>query len=304
MANKQSSKLISWLMTGPIKFALLSFVFMLLISMLYSVIFGAASQPTLFILMAISAIMGAYFMLRGITHENLDRRSFVALNNAQMLIISVAFITSTLLIVANAEQIILHLWWLESHANASFIWTMILMVLFYLYLFGLFIMNVYAKYRRARAMNISPWKIICSMPFGFSMLWIAGYVIPETKKPAKFALQIKSHWYAYITDWIMTNPINTILTLVLLIVLSGFFFGFNTILLTFALAIIFAIWVKVKTPSVFAKEIGGKYSTFAIIINIIVLVSLIGFMMFAPARDVTVNINDIATAELMEIPQQ
>lgn len=280
MAEKKQPGIMSWLVWGPLKFAILSFALMLIAALGYgmvnSLIFdGGASRVALHVLLglafAAAVVLAIYKMPRG----NLDRRSFVAVCNAQIFTVSAVFIISTLLIVANAQKIMLRMLWLESHSPTMFIITMIIAALFYLFMCGLFIANVYAKYRRCRAMGISAWKTMCTLPFGYALLWIPGYLLADGKTKKDGTITIRTKWYARLTDWIISKPIITIIVFAALVAFSGFFFGFNAILLTMFLGVVFAIWTRIQGMEKFRKNIGGKYATFAIAANVVLLIAFI-----------------------------
>ena len=300
MTEKTHQKLSSWIFWRPLKFAFVSFAFMVGVALLYGMtaayVFHATVAPRmpLVILLTLAFTVAAIMMLRRLPNENLDRRSFVALNNAQTFVVSGLFIISTLVIVANAQQIMLLMMWMEANSNNTFLLVMIAMGLFYLYLAGLFMANVYAKFRRCRAMGIPAGKALCTLPFGFPLLWIPGYVLPEkaTRNPA---LPLRAKWYARLTDWIMSGPVKTAVVLIALILFSGFFFGFNSILLTLSLAVIFAIWGRIVGMEKFRREIGGRYTSFAIIANVVVLVSVISIAVLTTSSRITsVQIQDSA----------
>lgn len=280
MAEKKQPGISSWLIWGPLKFAMISFALMLIAALGYgmanSLIFdGNASRITLHVLLGVAFAAAVVLAIYKMPRSNLDRRSFVAVCNAQTFTVSATFIISTLLIVANAQKIMLHMLRLESHSPTMFVIVMIIAALFYLFLCGLFIANIYAKYRRCRAMGISAWKTICTLPFGYALLWIPGYLIADEKAKKDATVAIRAKWYAKLTDWIISKPVITVIVFVALGVFSGFFFGFNAILLTMFLGIVFAIWSNIQGTKKFRKNIGGKYTTFAIAANIVLLIAFI-----------------------------
>lgn len=304
MAEKKSITLLDWLLWKPIKFSVITFLMMIGVGFIYAVIpslifnGGTESKSLLTILLAVAFAVSAYLMLRKMPSDNLDRKSFVAINNAQIFFTSAAFIISTLIIVANANTIMLKLLLMPTHSSASFIAIIVVAALFYLYLCGLFIANLYLKFRRCRTLGISPWKILCSMPLGFGLLWIPGYILPDVKK-GKQTLQLKTKWYNKFTDWVLSNTVNTIIVFIALVTFSGFFFGFNSILLTLFLAVIFAIWLNIYGKDGFGKILPHKYASFAIILNIILIICLIGLIVYLSASEITnitMNINEVSAA--------
>ena len=114
--------------------------------------------------------------------------------------------------------------WLNIHSNALFTSVMALVGLFFLYICGIFFANLYAKYRRCRAMGVPAWKIICSMPMGFALLWTPGYLLPDNHNP-DYVIPIRAKWYTRFTNWIIQNPITTVLSFIIMTVFSESFFA-------------------------------------------------------------------------------
>ncbi len=283
MANKKRNRLASWMITRPALFAVISFITMTAASAVVGML-GSQTASILGVGLIIIAFLGAAaWLIRTLPHENLDRRSFVAINNAQTVVTSISFIVSTLFIISNARAIMIHLLYLESHSSAMFLTLIISLALGYLYLCGIFIGNLYAKYRRVRAMGVSMWKILATAPFGFSMLWIPGYLMNETSAKSP-ALEMSRGWYSRLTDRITSSPMTATIVLATLIIISGFTFGFAAILLTFGMGIIFAAWSAITGPDTLRKNIGGTYATVAIILNIVMWVSVLTYSALAPGN--------------------
>lgn len=260
MANQKSQSLLSWILWHPLKFAIISFVLFVLVGMLSGIlaqnVFNGIMPNTLMtILLIIMFILAAYITLRKMSRENLDQHSFVALNNAQIIIVSLAFMLSTMLIVANANKIMLQLMMIEAHSSLYFVILMSVAAIFYLYLCGLFLSNVYAKYRRCRAMGLKPWQIICTMPMGFALLWIPGYLISDTER-THHSVNIGAKWYTRLTDWILSGPVRTAASFIIIVLFSCMFFGYNAILLTLGLAVIAGLWIRIVGISSFRNNIG------------------------------------------------
>lgn len=298
MAEKKSMTMLNWLLWKPLKFGLLSFCLMTLFGFLYTFLSSMIYIPQWVLpsLILFSFIIGAFYMLKHMPTENLDRHSFIALNNLQIFILSFAFIISTLIIMYNANSISYQMMMLSTHFNASFLLLMLLIGIVYMYLCGLLLSNIYAKYKRCCALGIKSWKIIASMPFGFGLLWIPGYILPEDKKQ-KTVLPIKCKWYDKLTHWTTKNTINTALVFTICVALSSLFFGLNMVLLTYCLAIISALWIFSIGVKKFKTLLNNKYVNFAIILNIVVLVLLIIFIMYSAVNSpetLNISINEIA----------
>lgn len=276
MPQQKNNRLLSWLVMRPIMFAIIAFVMMSLAAIIASLAGGRIAGPLANIL-AIVAFLGATgWLVRRLPGENLNQRDFIKINNAQMFITSIVFIISTLAIVYNAQAIMMRLLWLESHSTPSFIALIITLAMFYLYLCGIFIANLYAKYRRIRALGVGMWKILATAPFGFAMLWIPGYLMADASAKAGDNKN-EQGWYNRLTSWIMARNYRMASVLVLLIILSGFTFGYPALLLTLGLGAIFAAWTSAVGTDRMRKNIGGAYATTAIVINIVALTCIIGY---------------------------
>lgn len=301
MTKQKKASLLSWTFWEPLKFALYLLLLIFGIGIIFVLLANsgfndASSTYNLFItLLSIGFVISAFFMIKKLPNENLDRKSFVALNNLQTFLISFIIITSSIIIAINADRIILKLLWLEANRKFTFLLITTLAYTFYSYLLGLLISNLYTKYRRCRAFGIKPWKIISSFPFGFTLLWIPGYFITDTEKKDP-VLKIKTKWYNQLTDWILNKKFNTVIAFIILIFLSSFIFSLKLTILLFVATAIFAIWLKIKGSKKFLKDIPNKYSYFAITINVIILATIIlltTYLTTAQISDIHLNISDV-----------
>lgn len=306
MKKNNMNKISTWTLWSPLKFATISFMLMISTAFIYSLIanaiYGTTTSPTpLIILLSLGFIGAVALQIRALPRQKMDRASFSTVHNLQTIILSVLFIISSYMIARYAQQIMFYLLILETRVSSTFILTLTASLLFYLYLLGLLFANMYAKFQRIREFKIPIWKIIFSIPFGFSALWTPGYILDygTTTKPTYAP---KSKWLSNATKWIVARPINTIATFVLITVLSGFFFGFNSILLTFALTLIFGIWTLQTGTKPFIKNMPGKYATTVVIFNIIMVIMTIGFFAFFPATTQDVQPTPMAH-ESIEIQQ-
>lgn len=283
MQNKKNYSLKSWLLTKPALFAVIAFAAMTIGSMIGGLITGGNSMTITSIITVIAFLGSAAWLVRSLPGENLDRHSFVAINNAQTFITSVIFITSMLYIIANIQTLMPRLLFMETHSSTNFLILLVTLALFYLYLCGIYIANLYAKYRRVRAMGVSMWKTLATAPFGFSMLWIPGYLMEDNKNTSKQDTTIQG-WYNHITNWIIARPTRAATTLVILIMLAGLTFGYLAILLPLTLAVVFAAWSAIIGTDKMRKDIGGIYSTVAIVINIILIIGVLGYFAIAQSH--------------------
>lgn len=294
MARKKSQSLLTWLLWHPLKFALIAFGLIVLISAVLNAMGVSTDGPIAFgviIAVVIAAAITFWYMPRG----NMDRRGFIALNNAQTLIATTIFWASAIIIATYQAQITNKLLWMATMQSGMFFTIFVLVGVFYMYLFGVSLTNLYTKYQRCREMGISPWKIILSMPFGFGLLWTPGYLLDDGNKNNS-SVTIYARWYERLTNWIMSNPIYTTLAFALIVIYSGFFAGFNAALLTLASAVVFAIWLRIAGLSGFRGAQNRTYAYVAIVVNIAII---IGFILLATNNTMmTINITDIAPVNM------
>ena len=294
MARKKSQSLLTWLLWHPLKFALIAFGLIVLISAVLNAMGVSTDGPIAFgviIAVVIAAAITFWYMPRG----NMDRRGFIALNNAQTLIATTIFWASAIIIATYQAQITNKLLWMATMQRGMFFTIFVLVGVFYMYLFGVSLTNLYTKYQRCREMGISPWKIILSMPFGFGLLWTPGYLLDDGNKNNS-SVTISARWYERLTNWIMSNPIYTTLAFALIVIYSGFFAGFNAALLTLASAVVFAIWLRIAGLSGFRGAQNRTYAYVAIVVNIAII---IGFILLATNNTMmTINITDVAPVNI------
>lgn len=311
MPTTKNQKLSSWLLSRPAIFALISFGLMFgatLLAMLVAYFLHMGDTSTRIMIGAattLAFLTAIAVHVRKLPPHNLDQYSFVAINNAQTVIVSCVFIISIIAIIANAQNIMLRLLWLETHTAPGFVLLMVIGALFYLYLTGIYIGNIYAKYRRVRTLGVPMWRALCTAPFGFAMLWIPGYILPDNtdKEPI---LTVRSSWYSKLTKWIIGNPTHTAAALTIVLLLLGMFFGFNAMLLSFGLSLVFATWAMCTGIKKFRTNIGGAYTWTAIGINIAAWIIIISLAILAPKlpqnNDVNITINE--TVEALQNAQQ
>ena len=144
------------------------------------------------------------------------------------------------------------------------------------YLLGLWIMNIYVKYKRTRDMGISGWKTVLTMPFAFMMAWMPGYMTTDKQQPN---IAIESKWYARFNKWASKNVGNSLCMFLLLFIFSIFlteppFFVFLALML-FA---IYMLW-KTLTKESFSCHINHGYAWTAILINVFMFITLVRIVM-------------------------
>ncbi len=298
MGYKKSLSLMSWLLSAPIKFSIISFLLIILFIGVTSIISEAPSNMIITLSVFVALICSAVITLYKLPRENMDQQGFIALNNAQILIGTTAFLIAVLVINANQNLIFSQLMWMNIKFSVLFTIIAILVSLFFLYLCGTFVINLYAKYRRCREMGISPWKIICSMPFGFSLLWVPGYILQDQNKNNP-AVSLHTNWYLKFTKWVKSSPSYTTLMFVIITIYSGLFYGFNAAILTLICTLIFAVWFRISGLSDFRQHLGRKYAYFAIILNVVIFIGLCVYITQQINTTITMNITDIETTQMI-----
>ncbi len=297
MKNTSTSKLSTWVFWAPLKFALTTFIATSIISLLYSVIAGtiytqtpAPYQPLLYLCIT-TFIVCTIKMFSKLPHIIPDRNSFIATHNLQTILTSGAFILTTFYIMQNANKILFHL---ATISNSSFVTFFIFTIssILILYLIGVLFSNFFLKFRRIHSFCIPTWKIICSIPFGFSALWAPGYILKTADKKTD-QIEIKSNWYKRLTNTITLHQSTTIAIFTLITMLSGFIFGLNSVLLTFILTLIFGIWSLTTGAKKFINSMPNKYAIFAIIVNITTIIILtLGTHLYTNLNTTRINISE------------
>lgn len=303
MTEKKPQSMLYWLIKQPLKFAITSFLLMVVMGFGYGIIStifsnSASTNPNgvLTLLMALAFALSALLLWKGMSKEDINQKNFVAISNAQIFILSLLFISSTTLILIYSNSLLLKLMWLEANSSLSLIALVAGVALFYLYLCGIFLSNLYVKYQRCKTIGIKPWEIICSMPLGFGLFWIPGYILPEETKQKNKINAKASSWYGTFTNWILSHPLKTVISFLIMVILSGFFIGFNMVLVTLGLSIICGLWIKITGVKKFQSSINDTYAKFAIALNFILLICLICASIYLSAPRITnvqFNISDV-----------
>lgn len=291
-----TSKLSTWLFGAPLRFALSTFFAVTLTGILYIIISGLVFSSTpipqgaLAILTPLVILYCIYLTERKLPRNKLDQASFVMIHNAQTVLGAFLFIISSYIIIRNINKVAFKLMLLEGQSTPLFILTLTLFTIFLLYILGILITNFFAKFRRIQSFNIPTWKIIFSLPFGFSALWIPGYMLNNTPKP-ETCISTKVTWYKKLTTHVLSNPTNTIITFIPVTLISGFLFGLYGILLALTFLLIFGIWILKIDQKKFIKNIGGLYASISVIVNIVLIITTI--CMFRPTpTNIQINISE------------
>ncbi len=270
----KNNKISNWLFYRPLLFAVSTFIGCIAIVLLYSLfasLFTLSSLP-LTIGIAIIVLWAIYGMIKRLPHDKMYRNDFIAITNGANIITIVLSIIFVLIAGFNPEffQNKIDMLW---QSNPILFWALgLLSIMASLYLTGLIVSNVYAKYKRARELGVSPWKIILSMPFAFLLIWTPGYLIPESKQ--KSNLEINNASYKKFNTWVVSNIKNTTFTFFVFLLLGNIYTKTSTWIWTAILLIIYALW-QLRYKNNFIKSINRGYALMCVGINLAVILAMI-----------------------------
>lgn len=274
--NKQNkTSLQSWVLTRPVMFALWCMGLGILFGLGYALIqtfLNIESMVPIYLLFTLSIVLPTWYLIKKLPDEKMNQNDFVAITNGTSF---VSIIASLLTIFGvgfssyTLQRDIIALYILHP---MTFSLLFALTIFVSLYLVGVAICGVYAKYKRATTMGIAPWKVILSMPFSFLMMWTPGYLIKD--KDTKSNLNIESNWFNKLNKWVLKNFNNTLFMFLILLVFKGAITGLPTLILTALLLAVYALWYT-KHKSDFVKNINNGYAMTALGINIAILIAVI-----------------------------
>jgi len=274
--KQNKTQLKSWLLTRPLGFALLCICFGTLFALVYALVqtlFGIESFIPIYVLFTLSFILSAWYMIKKLPHEKMNQSDFVAIANGTNIISIVASFVVIYGVAFRGFFIGRDVMALYLFHPTTFYTLFGISVFVSLYLIGVTISGIYAKYKRAVTLGISPWKVILSMPFAFLMMWTPGYLIKE-KENVKPNLEIKSNWYSKFNKWVLANANNTLFMFLILLFIKSLGAGITTMIFSALLLVIYALWYT-KYKSNFVKSINDGYAMTVVGINIAVLLAVI-----------------------------
>jgi hypothetical protein len=288
--NQTKSKLSSWFFREPAKFALLSFALMTCALLVYMLIASlvASENATLplwppLIMMTAMLAFAAYKLVGWLPKDNLDRKSFVAIDSGQVFIYYVFLMLSSFSILGNMREITLSAMMLMFRSSFWFYVVTVIASIVSLYFFGLLIGNICAAYRRALAMGVPKFKALMAMPFASVMFWFPGYLLPDDSK-AKPAVEIRAKWYSKLTDWIVAKPINALAVFALTLGSSALLIDSFKVYFSLLLGSVFLAWILIGGVKGFKKNIGGAYSTVAGALNVAIIMICVCFAVLISSR--------------------
>ncbi len=271
--NKRNT-LKTWLFTKPFQFALRMLILIVItwIARLFPTInIPLFNYGTLAVAIGIFA-WATYKLIKSLPFKEVSQKDFVALTNGyRITILATLFVSFGYNVLT--EYSFSSLWFstmspLTSRILVAFFG--IIQSFIPMFILGAALSSMYAKYRRARIMGLSPWQIILTMPYSFIMSWMPGYLIPDNTTKSK--IQIKSNWYSRFNKWTTANSINTTFVFLFLILLSNLLLTRHTGTLLFPLVLflIFSLWNSTSKPD-FKSNMNRGYTWIAIVINIIMV---------------------------------
>ena len=273
--QKKTHSLCTWLFKKPLMFSLLSFSVIFGVLFLYSIIaaiFNITSTTPLIWLLIIAFCWTIYYMIKKLPHDDMYRDDFIAITNGCSLITVLISVLMLFSVGYDVRILQYKIMWLYAYHPVMLWFIGVLSALLSLYVIGVTISNIYAKYKRATQIGISKRMVIATMPFTFLLAWTPGYLIEDNKHNSN--LQIKSKWYARFNKWVVKNSMNTLFTFLMFVLLNSVFSSPMSLLLTGLLLVIYALWnLRYKTK--FMKDINQNYALVAVGINIAILIVFI-----------------------------
>lgn len=270
---KNITQLKQWIFNKPLIFSLMFFGLMAVLVLLYSVIqtlFHFETLVPVYFIFGFSFIYSVYYMIKKLPHDKLYRPDFIAIINGASIISIVSSIISISIFGSYGPVFQRKMMSLYMSQPVIFGIIAFFIAIVSAYVLGVAISGVYAKYKRATTIGVSPWKVILSMPFSFLLLWTPGYLIEEKKSNSD--LLIKAKWYNRFNNWVLVNFSNTLFVFLFLLFAKSVIAGVSTTILTVALLIIYTLWY-VKHKSDFMKNINKGYALTSVGINLAMIIA-------------------------------
>ena len=272
---KNIKQLKQWLFNKPALFAVMFFGLITVLGIVYSLIqtfFSFETMLPMYLIFAFSLIYSLYYMIKKLPHDKMQRNDFVAIANGTSIISILSSIIALLTIEISGFGLQRKMMMMYLLHPTIFTIIALSLSLISMYILGVAVSGIYAKYKRATTMGISPWKVILSMPFSFLMMWTPGYLIDDKSK--KSDLVIKAKWYARFNNWVVSNFTNLLFVFLFLLFAKSVIAGLPTLILTIALLVIYTLWY-VKHKKDFVKNMNNGYALTAVGINLAILIAVI-----------------------------
>ena len=273
--QKEKTKLKSWLLIKPLMFTLWCLILGTILGFAYSFIqsiFNFESKIPLYVICALTLVLPACYTIQKLPHEKMNQSDFIAIINGAGFISIIASFIAILTFGFYGGNLQRDMLMMYISRPATFYSLLLFVFVSSLYLIGVALSGIYAKYKRATTIGISPWRVILSMPFTFLLMWTPGYLIQD--KEIKSELEIKSSWFKKLNKWVLANFNNTLFMFLLLLFFKCVISGTATLVLSALLLILYVLWY-VKHKSDFIKNINKGYALTAVGINLAILFAVI-----------------------------
>ena len=262
--QKATGGLITWTLRAPLKFAVICAALFTILALVAAPEFIGLMTPFVF-------LVAGYFTIRGAQTGLLDRRSYVAVDNALSILALIASEVS-ILITPFIPYIMIRAF---DIARAMHIVAMFTLFVISYYLIGLVLMNLYAVYLRVVKMGVPRWKAILTMPF--TSLYCPAYFLGDGKEPKNSVIPVRSTWFARLTDWVVARPRNAVITYAILTALSLVTNAdVYSVVVTLTPIALFVLFMLVTNPSWRRENIAGAFANISILINIVLIVYSLG----------------------------
>ncbi|MCQ2599138.1 MAG: hypothetical protein MJ187_02030 [Alphaproteobacteria bacterium] len=286
MKNTEKSNnfnLKNWIFKYPVQYMLYTLGFELIVFaialLLQHTLYNGAPNPLMaIILVTLPFIVSAIIMIKKYPRDNFNQYQFVGLCNA-ITFVGGGFLILSAMVSAITQQI----------SQTVAIIGIVIFSLLALYAVGLSLCDFYIKFRRIRSFNIPTWKILCTWPFAYSMMWIPGYMTSDKNNKSDIT---KNNWYAKFTRHIIGDKLALIAVLLLSFGLS---LDFWTVLIQGTILI---GWYLIRREK-FKSDFSGKFALCAVIVNFAMIVIAI----FALSRIIQMDNNINTGVDNTEIEQ-
>ncbi|MDR0967532.1 MAG: hypothetical protein LBL75_01725 [Rickettsiales bacterium] len=287
-----------WILNAPLKFAILTTIFLWGLPWLSDIIFGSFINISTLVAYIITLITTIFMLSRWTPNDALDNKSFIALNISQLLSI---FITT--MAMALLSFVIFPI--LGQNGYIIMV-SVILITMMILFMFANLLLKIKTLFCRARNLGIEKWKLWLCIPFGIELLWFPGFLLNDSKKPV---LTARAKWLGRLTEWVIKKPENTFMAAMTIIVLIGIF-SLKSLLWSILFIVLAGLLSVMIIRSRGTKtNIGGIYTWGAMILNLLVIGLLVyGFYFVSQQKPVVIDeqiqITEIVPDATTEQPTQ
>lgn len=284
MRENKNTKLISWVLWKPLQFSAL---FIALTVVCSAFLFGTNIRIIQIASPIITLILGVILLIRMLPSTTyINRRSFILTTNTIWIISTLTITWFTPFVTGYQVPN------MTENPNGLMALLVILATLIVgVYALGLTVIAIYLTYRRLRTLNVPVWKIIFSYPIGVSALSAMSYILdtPDNQTPK---IETKLNRLNKLTDWTMARKRNAAIMYTLVLLATNLFTNKSVALLLNIIAIlIMALAVINAGQKKFIKNLGGKYATISVVINLIIIITTTLYFTLIPTLKDNVVIN-------------